>query len=48
LAHERIASHYRDSGKPEAYSGRFYDGSHQFSVRMQQEAFDWLRQLFGA
>ncbi|MGA8478235.1 MAG: hypothetical protein WB696_09780 [Chthoniobacterales bacterium] len=45
LAHERIASHYRESGKPDAYSGRFYDGSHQFSVQMQQEAFAWLRQL---
>jgi dienelactone hydrolase len=48
LAHERIASHYRESGGPDAYSGRFYDGPHQFSVQMQQEAFDWLRQLLRA
>jgi hypothetical protein len=48
LARERIASHYRESGKPDAYSGRFYDGSHQFSVQMQQEAFAWLRELLHA
>jgi dienelactone hydrolase len=48
LAHERIASHYRESGKPDAYLGRFYEGSHQFSVQMQEEAFEWLRLTLGA
>ena len=47
-AHERIASHYRESGQPDAYLGRFYEGSHQFSVQMQEEAFGWLRRLLRA
>jgi dienelactone hydrolase len=45
-AHERIASHYRSTGRAEAYSGEFYDGPHKFDVDMQESAFDWLeRQL---
>jgi dienelactone hydrolase len=48
LAHERIASHYRESGKPDAYLGRFYQGPHQFSVQMQEDAFEWLPLTLGA
>jgi dienelactone hydrolase len=45
-AHERIAAHYRATGRPDAYTGQFYDGPHRFDLAMQQAAFAWLgRQL---
>jgi dienelactone hydrolase len=42
-AHERIAAHYRRTGRPDAYTGQFYDGPHKFDLAMQQAAFAWLR-----
>lgn len=42
-AHERLAELYAKAGGPEAYEGRFYEGPHKFDLRMQQEAFAWLR-----
>jgi dienelactone hydrolase len=42
-AHERITAHYRSVGRPDAYTGQFYDGPHKFDLAMQQAAFAWLR-----
>jgi dienelactone hydrolase len=43
-AHARIAAHYRRAGRPDAYTGQFYDGPHKFDLAMQQAAFAWLHQ----
>jgi dienelactone hydrolase len=43
-AHQRIAAHYRHAGRPDAYTGQFYDGPHKFDLAMQQAAFTWLYQ----
>jgi dienelactone hydrolase len=42
-AHTRIAFHYDQVGRPDAYVGKFYDGPHKFDVAMQADAFVWLR-----
>jgi hypothetical protein len=42
-AHQRIAFHYDQVGRPDAYSGKFFDGPHKFDAAMQAEAFAWLR-----
>jgi dienelactone hydrolase len=42
-AHRRIALHYDQVGRADAYLGKFYDGPHKFDVRMQADAFAWLR-----
>jgi dienelactone hydrolase len=47
-AHERIAAHYGSIGRPDAYDGQFYDGSHKFDLAMQQTAFAWLHQRLKA
>ena len=39
---KKIAGIYRKAGASEMYAGRFYDRPHIFSVRMQEEAFDWM------
>jgi dienelactone hydrolase len=45
-AHRRIAGHYEGAGRPDAYTGEFYEGPHRFDREMQGAAFDWLeRQL---
>jgi dienelactone hydrolase len=41
-AHERITAHYSSTGRPDGYTGQFYDGPHKFDLRMQQAAFAWL------
>jgi hypothetical protein len=42
-AHERLQSHYDSVGKPAAYTGQFYPGTHKFDLEMQSVAFDWLK-----
>ena len=41
-SHKKLEQIFRKMGKEEKYSGRFYPGGHQFSLRMQDEAFDWF------
>ena len=41
-ADERIRAHYAAAGRPEGYTGRFYDGPHKLDRAMQRDAFDWL------
>ena len=41
-AHERLGARYLASGAPGTYSGRFYDGPHQFDRAMQADAFEQL------
>lgn len=41
-AHERVQTHYRKVGNPDAYTGQFYPGPHKFDLEMQRAAFDWL------
>ena len=43
-AHARLQRHYASVGKPDAYTGQFYPGTHKFDLEMQSNAFDWLRQ----
>jgi len=43
-AHLRVQDHYFSVGKPEAYTGQFYPGTHKFDLEMQSAAFDWLKQ----
>jgi dienelactone hydrolase len=43
-AHERIAMHYQQVGKPDAYAGAFYAGPHKFDLQMQADAFQWLKE----
>ncbi len=43
-AHRRIATHYQYVGRPDAYTGEFYDGPHKFDLAMQAAAFAWLNQ----
>lgn len=47
-AHDRIASHYSATDRPEAYEGQFYDGPHKFDLPMQQAAFQWLGRVLVA
>jgi len=42
-AHARLQSHYESVGKPNAYTGQFYPGTHKFDLEMQAAAFDWLK-----
>jgi dienelactone hydrolase len=42
-AHERLALHYQNAGKPENYQGEFYPGPHKFDLEMQLAAFAWLK-----
>ncbi len=41
-ADEMIADHYRHAGRPDAYTGQFYEGPHKFDLPMQEAAFGWL------
>lgn len=43
-AHARLQSHYASVGKPDAYTGQFYPGTHKFDLEMQSAAFEWLKQ----
>ena len=47
-AAEKIATVYRDMGKPERYRWKFFDVPHQFNVEMQEEAFEWLSRWLNA
>ena len=47
-AHERLQRHYESVGKPDAYTGQFYPGTHKFGLEMQSAAFDWLKQQLSA
>lgn len=42
-AHLRLQNHYASVGKPNAYTGQFYPGTHKFDLEMQAAAFDWLK-----
>jgi dienelactone hydrolase len=43
---EKIAAVYDRAGAKDRFTGRFYDAPHQFTRRMQDEAFEWFdRQL---
>ncbi len=39
---KKIAAIYKKAGASSNFEGRFYDHPHLFSLRMQEEAFDWL------
>jgi dienelactone hydrolase len=39
---EKIAAIYRKSGGTARFEGRFYDEPHIFSLKMQEEAFEWM------
>jgi dienelactone hydrolase len=41
---EKLYRIYKKMGFPERHEGRFYDGGHQFTVPMQDEAFNWFDQ----
>lgn len=43
-AHTRLQDHYASVGKPDAYVGQFYPGTHKFDLEMQSAAFDWLKE----
>ncbi|MFO0967649.1 MAG: alpha/beta hydrolase family protein [Gemmataceae bacterium] len=38
----KIGAIYKKAGAAEAFSGRFYDVPHRFTLKMQDEAFAWL------
>jgi dienelactone hydrolase len=38
----KIAAIYRKAGAATNFEGRFYDRPHIFSVKMQEEAFEWM------
>ena len=42
-AQARLQGHYAIVGKPDAYTGQFYPGTHKFDLEMQSAAFDWLQ-----
>jgi dienelactone hydrolase len=42
-AHARLQDHYVSIGRPDAYTGQFYPGTHKFDLEMQLVAFDWLK-----
>ena len=42
-AHARLQNHYVSAGKPDAYTGQFYPGTHKFDLEMQSAAFEWLK-----
>jgi dienelactone hydrolase len=44
---EKIAAVYDKAGAKEKFSGRFYDVPHQFTRRMQDDAFAWLDEHLG-
>ena len=46
-AAEKIRRFYQDFGHPELFQMKFYDVPHQFNVKMQEEAFEWLEKWVG-
>jgi dienelactone hydrolase len=43
-AHQRLTGHYGSVGRPDAYTGQFYENPHLFDLKMQAAAFAWLHQ----
>ena len=43
-AHQRLQEHYTRVGRPDAYTGQFYPGTHKFDLEMQAAAFAWLKE----
>ena len=41
-SHNKLQRIFGKMGREGMYNGRFYPGGHQFSIRMQDEAFDWF------
>lgn len=41
-AHRKLLARYREVDAANRYVGRFYNGPHQFDIKMQDEAFKWL------
>lgn len=39
---KKIEAIYKRAGAEASFAGRFYDQPHLFSVKMQEDAFDWL------
>lgn len=46
-ADARLQAHYASVGQPDAYHGQFYPGPHKFDLKMQEDAFAWLKQKLG-
>ena len=44
---EKIRAVYKKAGVEKKFHGRFYDAPHQFSRRMQDDAFAWFGEQFG-
>lgn len=44
-ANAKIAAVYAKAGSADKFSGRFYDEPHQFTVAMQEEAFEWFGRI---
>jgi dienelactone hydrolase len=44
---EKIAAVYKKAGAGKEFTGRFYDAPHQFTLRMQDDAFNWLDEQLG-
>ena len=47
-AADKIARVYQDLGHPERFRIRYYDVPHEFTVQMQEEAFEWLEKWLGS
>ena len=43
-ADQKIGMIYSKMGRPESYTGRFYEGRHKFDAVMQEEVFQWLEE----
>ena len=41
-SNEKLEAIFKKMGREDMYRGRFYSGGHQFSIHMQDEAFDWF------
>jgi dienelactone hydrolase len=44
-ANNKISQIYSKMGHPNGYVGRFYPGPHRFDAGMQDDAFEWLREV---
>ena len=41
-ASEKVQRVYEELGASDRYGFKFFDVPHQFNVKMQEEAFEWL------
>lgn len=46
-ADEKIMRIYSKMGKGRKYVGKFYEGCHKFDLKMQEDAFAWLKEQAG-